>query len=74
MNLEKILEYAVAVLQMVPRWIATGVNVAARMDAETAKIEAWKAAGTDPTQADFDELNASQAPKEAALQSDDDGA
>jgi len=66
-----IIDYALAVLQLVPKVIAAGMNVANFIGTETAKMQAWNAAGTDPTQADFDALNALQASDEAALQSDD---
>lgn len=66
-----VITYAIAVLQLVPKVIAAGMNLVAFIEAETAKMQAWKDSGTDPTQADFDALNAMQGPDEAALQSDD---
>jgi hypothetical protein len=67
-------DYILALLQAIPVWIAAGVDIVTRLSAEEMKIRNWRDTGTDPTKADFDALNAAQAPKEAALQSDDDGA
>ena len=68
--MENVLKYIALVLDIVPRLVATGINIKAFIAQQKAVIASWGPGGV-PTDAQWAELNAMNASLGEQLHSDD---